>query len=51
MDGRVEMRLAFTSAGVPGGFNTVLERTPKGLTQIAGQPCDVHSVKLYQLRR
>lgn len=49
-DGRVEMRLTSTSGGVPDGFNSVLERTPEGLTQIVAQPCDVRSVKLYKLR-
>ena len=50
-DGRVEMRLAASPGGVPEGFNTVLERTPEGLTQIVAQPCDVRSVKLYRLQR
>jgi hypothetical protein len=50
-DGRVEMRLTSTPGGVPEGFNTVLERTPEGLTQIVAQPCDGRSVKLYRLQR
>lgn len=50
-DGRVELRLAFTGNREPEAFNTVLERTPQGLTQIVGQPCDGRSIKLYQLQR
>jgi hypothetical protein len=50
-DGRVELLLKFTGSGAPDAFNTVLDRTPDGLTQIAGQPCDVYSVKLYRLQR
>lgn len=50
-DGRVELRLEFTSNGEPEAFTPVLERTQQGLTQIVGQPCDGRSVKLYQLQR
>jgi len=50
-DGRVELNLRFAGNQWPDAFNTVLDRTPEGLTQVAGQPCDVHSVKLYRLQR
>jgi hypothetical protein len=49
-DGRVELTVQFTGNRAPDGFNSVLERTPQGLTQIVGQPCDGRSVKLYQLQ-
>ncbi|HLM68920.1 MAG TPA: hypothetical protein VK358_15385 [Longimicrobium sp.] len=50
-DGLVHLNLQLTGDGAPAAFTPVLQRTPRGLTQIVGQPCDGHSVKLYQLRR
>lgn len=50
-DGMVTLTLKFTGGGASDAFQTVLERTSEGLTQIAGQPCDGRSVKLYRLQR
>ncbi|HEX8675045.1 MAG TPA: hypothetical protein VF710_24305 [Longimicrobium sp.] len=50
-DGRVQLNLELTGTGAPEAFTAVLQRTPQGLTQNVGQPCDGNSVKLYQLQR
>ncbi|HEY0153470.1 MAG TPA: hypothetical protein VGB92_15795 [Longimicrobium sp.] len=50
-DGRVYLNLRLAGTGAPEAFTPLLQRTPQGLTQIVGQPCDGHSVKLYQLQR
>lgn len=50
-DGMVTLSLKPAGSAAPDTFNIFLKRTPEGLTEITGQPCDGHSVKLFRLQR
>jgi hypothetical protein len=49
-DGTVELSLSYSSPNPAAGLNTRLHRTPEGLTEVVGMPCDGRDIKLYRLQ-